>query len=169
MSSAESEYRGLATAAFEIAWIQSLLIELCLSPTTPPLLWCDNQSATHLAVNPVFHARTKHIELDLHFIHDKVLQNQLRIQYLPSSDQIADIFTKHISSSQFFSFRTKLSVVPKLTSLRGDDRPPAIKGCYHNCTNNRRLLHQQQSNRRLLLQLHQQQKAVAELKNCASS
>ena len=69
----ESEYRGLAVVVSEIACIQSLLTELCLSPTTPPLLWCDKQSATHLAANPVFHAQTKHIELDLHFIHDKVL------------------------------------------------------------------------------------------------
>ena len=144
-SNMESEYHGLAVAASEIAWIQSLLTELCLSLTTPPLLWHDNQSATHLDVNPVFHARTKHIELNFHFTCDKVLQNQLHIHYFPSFDQIANIFTKHISSSQFFSF-WKLSIAPKPTSLRGDDRS----------------------------QLHQQQKAVAttkprSLKNCANS
>ncbi|KAL6330080.1 hypothetical protein AAG906_039998 [Vitis piasezkii] len=83
---------------------------------------CDNKSAAHLAANPVFHAKTKHIEMDLHFIRDHVLRKQLIIQYLPSSEQVADIFTKHISSSQFLSFRTKLSVVPSPVSLRGDDR-----------------------------------------------
>lgn len=71
-----------------------------------------------LATNPVFHARTKHIELDLHFLRDKVLQNDLSIHYIPSSDQIADIFTKHLSGSQFVNFCTKLSVVSKPVSLR---------------------------------------------------
>ncbi|RVW20916.1 Retrovirus-related Pol polyprotein from transposon RE2 [Vitis vinifera] len=121
-SSAESEYRALASATSEIIWIQYVLQELCLSSFSPPLLWCDNKSAAHLAANPVFHARTKHIEMDLHFIRDHVLRKQLVIQYLPSAEQVADIFTKHISSSQFLSFRTKLSVVPSPVSLRGDDR-----------------------------------------------
>ncbi|RVW59875.1 Retrovirus-related Pol polyprotein from transposon RE1 [Vitis vinifera] len=121
-SSAESEYRALASATSEMIWIQYVLQELCLSSSSPPLLWCDNKSAAHLAANPVFHARTKHIEMDLHFIRDHVLRKQLVIQYLPSAEQVADIFTKHISSSQFLSFRTKLSVVPSPVSLRGDDR-----------------------------------------------
>ncbi|RVW86355.1 Retrovirus-related Pol polyprotein from transposon RE1 [Vitis vinifera] len=72
-SSAESEYRGLVSLTAELVWIQSLLQELCL-PTSPPILWCDNQSAAHLAANPVFHSRSKHIELDLHFIREKVLR-----------------------------------------------------------------------------------------------
>ena len=72
-SSAESEYHGIAIVASEITWIQSLLTELCLSPSAPLLMRCDNQSAAHFATNPTFHAWTKHIELDLHFFHDKVL------------------------------------------------------------------------------------------------
>ena len=76
------EYRGLAAMTSEIIWIQSILQELCLSPPTPLLLWCDNQSTTRLAANPIFHARTKHIiELDMHLVRDKVLHNQLNIQY----------------------------------------------------------------------------------------
>ncbi|KAJ9678334.1 hypothetical protein PVL29_020488 [Vitis rotundifolia] len=120
--STESEYRALASTTSEIIWIQSVLQELCLSSSSPPLLWCDNKSAAHLAANLVFHARTKHIEMDLHFIRDHVLRKQLIIQYLSSSEQVADIFTKHISSSQFLSFRMKLSVIPSPVSLRGDDR-----------------------------------------------
>ena len=70
-----------------------------LSSSSPPLLWCDNKSAAHLATNPVFHARTKHIEMDLHFTRDHILCKQLIIQYILSSEQVANIFTKHISSS----------------------------------------------------------------------
>ncbi|WKA12274.1 hypothetical protein VitviT2T_029682 [Vitis vinifera] len=139
-SSAESEYRGLAVATFEIAWIQSLLTELCLSPTIPPILWCDNQSATHLAANPVF-------------THQQSILNSTFILFVIKffrTNSIFSIFllpTKLLTSSpnisqvlSFFSFRTKFSIVSKPMSLRGDDRPQ---------------LHQQQS------QLHQQQKAVA--------
>ena len=121
-SSIESEYRALAFAASKIIWIQSILQEICLPSSSLPLLWCDNKSATHLATNLVFHPRTKHIELDLHFIRDRVLHKQLIIQYILSSEQVANIFTKHITSSQSLSFKTKLFVVPSPMSLQGDDR-----------------------------------------------
>ncbi|RVW31775.1 Retrovirus-related Pol polyprotein from transposon RE1 [Vitis vinifera] len=119
-SSAESEYRGLVSLTAELVWIQSLLQELCL-PTSPPILWCDNQSATHLAANPVFHSRSKHIELDLHFIREKVLRQELQICYVPSGDQLADIFTKHLPITQFCNLRSKLTVTYPPMSLRGDD------------------------------------------------
>ena len=63
------------------------------------------------------------MELDLHFIRDKVLRQDIQIQYIPSIDQVADIFTKHLPSSQFITLRTKLSVVPCPISLRGDVEP----------------------------------------------
>ena len=63
------------------------------------------------------------MELDLHFIRDKVLRQDIQIQYIPSIDQVADIFTKHLPSSQFITLRTKLFVVPRLVSLRGDVEP----------------------------------------------
>ncbi|KAJ9691425.1 hypothetical protein PVL29_013564 [Vitis rotundifolia] len=119
-SSVESEYRGLVSLTAELVWIQSLLQELCL-PTSPPVLWCDNQSAAHLATNLVFHSRSKHIELDLHFIREKVLRQELQICYVPSTDQLADILTKHLSISQFCSLRSKLTVTSPPMSLRGDN------------------------------------------------
>ena len=68
-SSAESEYRSLASAATEIMWLQSLFTELGLPKlVVVPIIWCDNIGAASLASNPVFHARTKHIEVDVHFI-----------------------------------------------------------------------------------------------------
>ncbi|RVW58402.1 Retrovirus-related Pol polyprotein from transposon RE1 [Vitis vinifera] len=119
-SSAESEYRGLVSLTAELVWIQSLLQELYL-PTSPPILWCDNQSAAHLAANPVFHSRSKHIELDLHFIKEKVLRQELQIYYVPSGDQLADIFTKHLPITQFCNLRSKLTVTYPPLSLRRDD------------------------------------------------
>lgn len=77
-SSTEAEYR-VAIATTELIWIQSLLSELGYSPTAPPVLWCDNLGATYLMANPVFHARTKHIEIDYHFIHEKVANKGLAV------------------------------------------------------------------------------------------
>ncbi|KAK9209219.1 hypothetical protein WN944_001583 [Citrus x changshan-huyou] len=111
-SSAESEYRALASASAEIAWIQSLLEELKIECTSLPIIWCDNVSATELAKNPVYHSRTKHIELDIHFVRDKVLARELEISYIPSEEQIADILTKPLTFTHFNYFRAKLKVHP---------------------------------------------------------
>ncbi|RVW89378.1 Retrovirus-related Pol polyprotein from transposon RE1 [Vitis vinifera] len=129
-SSAESEYRGLAIATAEIIWTQALLRELCISITSIPTLYYDNISAYYMAKNPVFHARTKHIEIDLHFIRDQVLHNKLQLQYIPSTDQPADILTKHLTSSRFLSLRSHLCLVPRPFSLRGDDKPDVVIGSY---------------------------------------
>lgn len=75
-------------------------------------IWCDNISATELAKNPVYHSRTKHIELDMHFIRDKVLARELEINYIPSEEQIADILTKPLTFTQFNYLRSILNVQP---------------------------------------------------------
>lgn len=82
----ESEYRALAQVACELKWIRSLLAELSIPLLATPILWCDNLSAAALARNHVSHARTKHIEIDIHFVRDQVLANQLDIRYAPSVD-----------------------------------------------------------------------------------
>ncbi|KAJ3704768.1 hypothetical protein LUZ61_008473 [Rhynchospora tenuis] len=118
-SSTETEYRSMAVTATEITWIQSLLHELgCLS-SAAPTLWCDNLGATFLAANPIFHARTKHIELDFHFVREKVVNKQLNVRFICSADQLGDVFTKGLSKSRFHLLRDKLNVFPNPLSLRG--------------------------------------------------
>ncbi|RVW19932.1 Retrovirus-related Pol polyprotein from transposon RE1 [Vitis vinifera] len=80
-SSTESEYRGLANAAAELTWIQSLLKELFVPLFQPPVLYCDNLSTTYLAANPVLHSRAKHVEIDYHFVRERVLQKTLDVRF----------------------------------------------------------------------------------------
>lgn len=76
----------------------------------PPILLCDNLSATFLTANPVFHQRSKHIKLDYHFMREQVQSGELVVRHVKLVDQIADIFTKAIGSSRFKNLRYKLLV-----------------------------------------------------------
>jgi hypothetical protein len=127
-SSTEAEYRGLALTTSELVWLQSLLKELGQSRNQLPVLWCDNLGATFMAANPIANARSKHIELDIHFIREKVEAKQLGIQFLCSGDQIADVFTKGLPKARFQFLRDKLTVLSKPLSLRGAVEDIGIKG-----------------------------------------
>ncbi|KAG8502673.1 hypothetical protein CXB51_001165 [Gossypium anomalum] len=104
-STTVAEYRSLANATFELAWFQSLLTEIGVMSTGVPTIWCDNVSVVSLTANPVLHARAKYIEIDLHFVHDRVLRSQLQVNFVPENDQVVDILTKPLSSRSFQSFR----------------------------------------------------------------
>jgi len=114
----------MSQAASEITWIVRLLEELGVSGLTPVQLNCDNQSALHIARNPVFHERTKHIEIDFHFTRDKVLEGLLQLNYLPSSSQLADVLTKVLPGPHFQDLLSKLGMVSTAdhSSLRGGDK-----------------------------------------------
>ena len=114
-SSAEAEYRAMDSAAAEVTWVVRLLEELGVSNLKHMELLCDNQSAFHIARNPVFHERTKHIEVDCHFTRDKVLEGLLQLTYLPTRYQLADVFTKVSPSPQFTELLVKLGLVPSST------------------------------------------------------
>jgi histone deacetylase 1/2 len=108
-SSCEAEYRSIAAATADLLWIQTLLLELKVETLTPTLM-CDNQSAVMLAHNPVLHSRTKHMEIDLFFVREKVLAKQLHIYHVPAQDQLADALTKPLGTSAFTQTRGKLTV-----------------------------------------------------------
>ena len=99
-SSAEAEYRAMANVAGELQWIRMLLAEIGLPMTGSSTLCCDNQSAIHIASNPVFHERTKHIEVDCHFVREKVNCGDIQLAHTRSEEQLADIFTKPLRSGR---------------------------------------------------------------------
>ncbi|KAK4353179.1 hypothetical protein RND71_028697 [Anisodus tanguticus] len=93
-SSAEVEYRGVANVVLQSCWLCNLVLELHCPIHKATLVYCDNVSAIYLSGNPVQHQRTKHIEMNIHFVREKVARDQVRVCHVPSRYQIADIFTK---------------------------------------------------------------------------
>ncbi|KAM1319725.1 hypothetical protein ACFX2H_004687 [Malus domestica] len=109
-SSTEAEYRALATAAAELDWIKQLLTVLHLAIPSSPVLFCDNMSAIALSSNPVLHQRTKHIEVDIYFVRERVAKKHLEVQFVSSSEQYANIFTKGLSTPLFQTHCRNLSL-----------------------------------------------------------
>ncbi|GJX58966.1 ribonuclease H-like domain-containing protein [Tanacetum coccineum] len=109
-SSAEVEYRGVANGVAETCWLRNLLRELYTPLSTATIVYCDNVSAVYFSSNPVQHQRTKHIEIDIHFVRDLVTTGHVRVLHVPSRYQYADIFTKGLPTALFDEFRSSLSV-----------------------------------------------------------
>jgi histone deacetylase 1/2 len=110
-SSTEAEYKALANATAEMMWVQKILTELHIPHPTAARLWCDNLGAKYLSANPVFHARTKHIEIDFHFVRERVAAKLLDIRFINSGDQVADGFTKATSALKLQQFRSNLNLI----------------------------------------------------------
>lgn len=109
-SSAEAEYRSMANAVCELTWLSALLCDLGVKPTPPTVLYCDNQAALHIAANPVYHERTKHIEIDCHIVREKIQAGQLKTLHVSTNHQLADILTKPLHPTQFHSLLSKMGV-----------------------------------------------------------
>ena len=109
----------MAAVASEIIWLNQLLQDFHISLLSPALLYCDNQAAVHIATNPIFHERTKHIEIDYHFIRDKVNQGSIRLLPIRSSYQLTDLFTKALPSSTLFSLLSKMAIKNIYSPSRG--------------------------------------------------
>jgi hypothetical protein len=110
-SSSEAEYRSLSFSACELQWILYLLHDLHITCVRPAALYCDNQSAIHIASNPVFHERTKHLEIDCHFVRNKVQEGIFKLLPISTKSQLADFFTKALSTKIFNSFVSKLCLI----------------------------------------------------------
>lgn len=117
-SSTEAEYRAIGLAVTELTWIQSLLQDIGCMSSTVPNLWCDNIGANYLTANPVFHARSKHLEVDFHFVRDKVQKNEVCVQYICSKDQLADILTKPLTKARHQALMQQLTIRSSASEAR---------------------------------------------------
>ncbi|XP_057976061.1 uncharacterized mitochondrial protein AtMg00810-like [Malania oleifera] len=118
-SSTEAKYKSLASSAAELIWLQFLLKELGIFLPQAPTLWCDNLGATYLCANPIFHSKTKHMDIDYHFVRDRVATNSLRISFCSTNNQIADILIKPLVSYKFLHFTMSLNGVDTPLDSRG--------------------------------------------------
>ncbi|KAI0495152.1 hypothetical protein KFK09_025301 [Dendrobium nobile] len=107
-SSTEAEYKALASAAIEIIWLRQLLQELDCKQRSSTPLYCDNTSALALANNLVYHSRTKHIDVDCHFIRNCIKDQTIHVHHISSKDQLADLFTKSLPIALFRLISSKL-------------------------------------------------------------
>jgi hypothetical protein len=106
LSKTEAEYRGATIAACEVVWLQKLLSDLGQLVDAPIVIYCDNISSILLANNPVYHAKTKHIEVHHHFIREKIIAKEIDLIHVSTEDQVADISTK----ASFFLHYTSLCI-----------------------------------------------------------
>nr|XP_016477798.1 PREDICTED: uncharacterized mitochondrial protein AtMg00810-like [Nicotiana tabacum] len=120
-SSAEAEYGSMATAVAELVWVHGLLEELGLKVVLPMELHCDNKAALQIASNPMYHERTKHIEIDCHFIREKLQQGLIKTAHVSSRNQIADILTKALRKQLHSEMVGKLGMINIFS-------PPNLRG-----------------------------------------
>jgi hypothetical protein len=110
LSSTEAEYRGAVNAATEALWLQHILEEFGFDLPKPTVLHCDNQSAIEISRHPVQHQRTKHIEVHMHYIRELIQGQIIALQYCPTEQQVADIFTKPFTEVKYTRLRDLLGV-----------------------------------------------------------
>lgn len=118
LSSAEVEYRSVRRVAAELAWLTRLLPELEVPNRIHVPIRCDSQATIHIAKKPVFHERTKHIEIDYHYVRSRLQQGMITLSHIPTSLQLADVFTKPLNGP------SHLSILPNLILL-----PPSVVYC----------------------------------------
>ncbi|KAG5125310.1 hypothetical protein JHK82_032047 [Glycine max] len=98
-------------ACCELSWLRSLLKDLRILHSRATLLYCDNKATLHIVSNSIFHERTRHIEIDCHFIRDKTQDGPVATEYVPSTEQVVDVFTKPLGNESFLTMKRKLGVL----------------------------------------------------------
>jgi len=113
LSTCEAEYVA-ATNVCQSVWLNNIMTQIGFNLDVPIKIYVDNVSAINLAKNPIFHQRSKHIDIRYHFLRDQVEKNMIKLEYCRSKDQIADIFTKSLKIDAFIKLRDMLDmkVVP---------------------------------------------------------
>lgn len=123
-SSAGAEYRSMADATCELKWLKRLLQQFGFSHVRPMRLFCDSQSAIHIAKNSVFYERTKHVEKDCHTVRDAVQAKLITIEYISTKNQPADLLTKALPAPTFQFLLSKLARYSRnvIANLRGSNK-----------------------------------------------
>jgi hypothetical protein len=115
LSTVEAKYIALSVVVHEAVWLHKLLTDLFDHKMDPTIIHCDNQSCVKFFENPVFHDRSKHIEITYHYIRDMVWRKTIHVQYLPTHEQIGDIFTKPLSETKFEYFSERFGLVENVS------------------------------------------------------
>lgn len=100
----EVKYKAIVYVSIEVTWIVSFLREIGFPSTSVPGFSCDNLGVTYICANPVFHARTKHVEIDFHFVHDKVASGELQVNFISTKRTCCRHFYQTTIGSAFGVF-----------------------------------------------------------------
>nr|GEX75864.1 uncharacterized mitochondrial protein AtMg00810-like [Tanacetum cinerariifolium] len=119
-SSSEAEYRAMTQTTCELVWLRNLLGEIGFPQSKPMKMWCDNQAAIYVATNPVFHKRTKHIEVDCHFTREKLEDGTITTPHIRTESQLADVLTKAFPGTRINSICNKLGMINIYAQLEGN-------------------------------------------------
>ncbi|MCO5604521.1 hypothetical protein L7F22_058688 [Adiantum nelumboides] len=111
-SSCEVEYRAVFTATVECVWLRRLMVDLGVGQDTANTIYTNSQSALAIARNPVFHACTKHIEVNYHYVRERLSAGEISLAYVSTQDNLAGLFTKALSREKLDAFCKALGLLP---------------------------------------------------------